>query len=449
MLFKKRKIIENYPEIFLYRVKLNRRGLLENHRVVIIGAGFGGLSAAKALNHPEIELLIIDKTNHHLFQPLLYQVATAALSPGDIAVPIREILRKHSNTTVLMGDVTHVNRAAKEVVMGNGSVFKYDSLILAPGARHSYFGNDAWEHEAPGLKTINDALKIREQILISFEKAERLGNTGGVDGYLTFVVIGGGPTGVEMAGAIAEVAKHSLFKNFRNICPETAKIYLVEGLPHLLPSYPERLSTKAKEDLEKMGVTVILGKKVIQISDKGVQVEETFIESKNIIWAAGNQASPLLKTINATIDRAGRVMVDTYLNVPDDPSVFVVGDAAHAIGPDGKPLPGVATTALQQGKYVGGVILDRLNKKIAAPFKYWDKGSMATIGKSKAVATVGKLQLHGFLAWSAWCFIHIAYLIGFRNRLSVMIQWSSMFFTGKRDVRLIYTRSLEQELPHK
>lgn len=417
-------------------------------KVVIIGGGFGGLNVAKSLKDADLEVLLIDKTNHHLFQPMLYQVATAAISPGQIAIPIREILRHQQNTTVIMGDVVAVEKDKKEVVLGNGDRFSYDYLVLAVGARHAYFGNDQWEAFAPGLKTIADAIKIREQVLISFEKAERMYDQEQAAKYLNFVIIGGGPTGVEMAGAIAEIAYKTMFKNFRRIKPENSKIYLVEATPYILPVYPEKLSLIARADLEDLGVIVMTGKKVTGINENGVQVEDQFLDSKNIIWAAGNQASPLLKTLNVPLDRQDRAIVEPDLSIPEHPEIFVIGDAAMSLGEDGKPLPGIAPTAIQQGKYVAKLIKKQIPKEQREPFHYFDKGYMATIGKAKAVAKVGKLQFSGFIAWAAWCFIHIVYLIGFRNRLAVMIEWFYSFLTGQRGIRLIY-HSLEHELPKK
>lgn len=414
-------------------------------KVVIVGGGFGGLNAAKNLKKCPFDILVIDKTNHHLFQPLLYEVASAALSPGEIAIPIREILRKQDNATVMMGEVVQIDKKARQVVLGNGERVTYDYLVLAVGARHSYFGNDAWEHFAPGLKTIKDALTIREEILISFEKAERLDNLAEAAKYLNFVIIGGGPTGVEMAGAISEIAQKTMFKNFRRIKPEESKIFLVEAAPRILQTFPEKLSEKAKDGLEKIGVTVITGKRVTNITEDGVQVEETFYPCKNIIWAAGNQASPLLKTLDTPLDRQGRAVVEPDLSIPGHPEIFVIGDAAVSMGKDGKPLPGVAPVAIQEGKYVASILKKGLSKEQRPPFAYFDKGSLATIGKGKAIAWVGKLQLYGVWAWFMWCFVHIVYLIGFRNRLSVMIEWFLFYLTGQRGARLIYS-SLESHL---
>jgi NADH dehydrogenase len=415
-------------------------------KVVIVGGGLGGLNTAKKLNKCKLDLLLIDKTNHHLFQPLLYQVASAALSPNEIAIPIREILRKQKNTTVMMGEVININKEGHEIVLGNGEKIYYDYLVLAVGARHSYFGNDAWEKYAPGLKTVKDALTIREDILISFEKAERLDSINEAAKYLNFVIIGGGPTGVEMAGAIAEIAHKTMFKNFRRIKPEKSKIYLIEATPNILAMYPPDLANKAKGYLERMGVRVITGKKVTNVTEDGVQVEETFYPCKNIIWAAGNQASPLLKTLNVPLDRQGRVIVEKDLTIPGHPEIFVIGDAACTLGKDEKPLPGVGPVAIQQGKYIAHIIKKQLAPEKRPPFKYWDKGSMATVGKGKAIAMIGKLKMSGILAWFMWCFIHIAYLIGFRSRITVMIEWILFYLTGQRGARLIYS-SVDSHLP--
>jgi NADH dehydrogenase len=411
---------------------------MSNPKVVIIGGGFGGLTVAKKLKRTKQEILLIDKTNHHLFQPLLYQVASAALSPGEIAIPMREILRKQKNATVIMGDVAKIDKKLKRVILRNGDGIPYDYLVVAIGTQHSYFGNDAWEKFAPGLKTVQDALSIREKILISFEKAERLEYLPPNSKYLNFVVIGGGPTGVEMAGAIAEVAYKTMFQNFRRINPAQSKIFLIEAADYILPTFPQELSLHAKQDLEQLGVNVIVGKKVSNITEEGVQVEDLFYPSSNVIWAAGNQAPSLLKTLDVPLDRQGRVLVEPDLSIPGNPEVFVIGDAACCIGRNGKPLPGIAPTAIQQGKYVANLLKKQIPKSDRSPFKYFDKGSMATIGKAKAVATVGNLKFTGLFAWLMWCFIHIVYLIGFRNRLTVMLEWSFFYLTGQRGARLIY-----------
>lgn len=424
-------------------------------KILILGAGFGGLNAAKALKKTNFEVLIIDRTNHHLFQPLLYQVATAALSPGEIAFPIREIFSGQENINVLMGEVNNINKEQKNVTLVSGKKYEYDYLIISIGARHSYFGNDAWEKFAPGLKTIKDAIKIRESILISFETAERTDSIQKADQYLTFIIIGGGPTGVEMAGAIAEIAHKTLFKNFRRIRPEKSKIYLVEASPSILPMYPRPLSLKAKKDLEKLGVRVLEGKRVTNITDDGVYVEDAFYPCKNVIWAAGNQASPLLQTLNTPLDRAGRVIVQADLTVPGHPEIFVIGDAACVInnleGKDkGKPLPAVSPVAIQQGKYVANIIKKRVNNPayVSKPFQYFDKGSMATIGKAKAVSMFGSFCFSGFIAWLMWCFVHVFFLIGFRNRVTVILEWMLFYITGQRGARLIYS-SIESNMRKK
>lgn len=415
-------------------------------RVVVIGGGFAGLNTIKSLKNAELDVILIDKSNHHLFQPLLYQVATAALSPAEIAYPLREVFRNQKNTMVVMGDVARIDKEKKQVILVNGDLIGYDYLVIATGARHSYFGNDQWEPFAPGLKTVSDALKIREHILMSFEKAERIDSFEESSKYLNFVVIGGGPTGVEMAGAIAEIARTTMLENFRRIRPEKAKVFLVEGLPHILPVYSEKLSHSAKEDLEQLGVKVITGKKVTNITSEGVQIEDDFIESKNVIWAAGNQASPLLKTLDVPLDRQGRVIVEPDLSIPGHSEIFVIGDASHAKNEQEKPLPGTAPVAIQQGKYIAKLLKNSSSPENRPPFRYKDKGSMATIGKGKAIAAIGKVEFGGFLAWLAWGVIHIAYLIGFKSKFSVLMQWVIVFLSGQRGVRLI-TKEIDPELP--
>lgn len=423
---------------------------MKRNRVVIIGAGFGGLTLARKIANTNNDIFIFDKTNHHLFQPLLYQVASAVISPREIAIPIRDMFKSKKNVMIYMGEVTQIHPKEQEIELGNGSRFSYDYLCCAIGARHSYFGKDNWEQYAPGLKTIQDAIRIREQVLISFEKAERLSDHGKnkemLEKCLTFVIVGAGPTGVEMAGAIAEIAHQTLITEFRHIKPQNAKIYLIEGLPVILNVYPPSLSEKAKESLESMGVDVLLNEKVEEITERGVKTDKRFIESENVIWAAGNQVSPMLKSLGVPLDRQGRVIVEPDLSVPGYPNTFVIGDACSCLGKDGKPLPGVATTAIQEGAYLAKIIKNQIPKEQREPFAYFDKGSMATIGRCKAVAMVGKFQFSGIMAWLAWCFIHILYLIGFRNRLSVLMEWLICFFTGQRGARLIY-RSLEKEIP--
>lgn len=420
---------------------------MHSTRIVIIGSGFAGLSLATSLKKLPADLIIIDKSNHHLFQPLLYQVATAALSPAKITYPIREIFRKQPNTTVIMGEVSSIDKNQKKIFLSNGESVGYDFLIVATGARHSYFGENSWESFAPGLKTIHDAITIREKILTSFEIAERLGHSEQATPYLHFVIIGGGPTGVEMAGAIIEIAKTSMKENYRKIRPEKAKVFLIEALPHILPSYSEKLSSKAKKDLEHLGVTVLTGKKVTAITKDGVYMEDSFLESKNVIWAAGNQASPLLATLDAPLDRQGRVLVEKDLSIPNHPEIFVIGDAAHVKDKD-HPLPGTASVAIQQGKHVARLLAKGNLSKNRASFVYKDKGSMATIGKGKAIAKMGKLEFSGLLAWLSWGLIHIIYLVGFRNRIRVLFEWLALFITGQRGVRLI-VGNIDKDLPKK
>jgi len=422
---------------------------MPNTKVVILGGGFGGLNAAKALGNSKCDVWLIDKTNHHLFQPLLYQVASAALSPGDIAVPIREILSPYDNVTVLMGEVASIEKENRCVVLRNGDRLGYEYLIVALGARHSYFGHDDWEKYAPGLKTLNDALSIRERILLSFEKAERCDSISEAKKYLNFVIIGGGPTGVEMAGAIAEIAYETLLKNFRRIDTTKTRIYLIEGSPTILPVYPEKLSNKAKGYLEYFGVTVITGKRVTNVTREGVTFEDSVIPAENILWAAGNQASSVLKTLNVPLDRQGRANVEADLSIPGHPEIFVIGDSACALDKKGKPLPALAPVAVQQGRYVATLLRKQLPKNQRPPFRYFDKGTMATIGKTKAIGMFGQIQFSGFIAWLAWCFVHILYLIGFRNRIVVLLQWLFSYFSPRRGARLIYRISESQEeFPH-
>ncbi len=409
---------------------------MEKKKVIIIGAGFGGLTAAKELNTAGFEILLIDRTNHHLFQPLLYQVATAALSPADIAVPIRYVFSKQKNVTVLLGEVTHVDLDKRKVFLEDKE-FIYDYLIIATGTRHSYFGNERWEKYAPGLKTLDDALKIRENILFSMEQAELIETPFEREKYLTFVVIGGGPTGVEMAGAIAEISKETIIKDFRRIKPEETKVILIEAADKILSSYSEYLSTSAQSTLEKMGVDVKLNAKVIDIDKHGVYLIEGFIPTTNVIWAAGNNASPLLKSLNTELDRAGRVVTDFDLSVKSFDNVFVIGDAANYKDEKGNTLPGVAQVAMQQGKYIASNISAGIEKSNRKRFRYVDKGSMATIGKAKAVANIYGFEFKGFLAWLIWSFIHVLFLISFRNRLKVMAEWIWFYFSSRQGIRLI------------
>jgi NADH dehydrogenase len=404
-------------------------------KVVIIGGGFGGLNTALALHRTNFEIILVDKTNHHLFQPLLYQVATAALSPGDIAAPIRAILNKQANTKILMSNALKVDRLNRKVLLEDGEL-EFDFLVIATGARHSYFGNDHWEEYAKGLKTIADAITIRERTLQSFETAEKLSDMHKVEQYMTFVIVGGGPTGVEMAGAIAEISKKTLLKDFRNINPLMTKIILVEGSDRLLGMYDQPLNSKARSALEDLGVTVYIDKFVTDINSDGVKIGDEFIKTKNIIWAAGNTASSLLKTIGTKLDNAGRVIVEKDCSITEDENIFVIGDAAF-YNHDEKPLPGVAPVAIQQGRYVAGIIRKKIQRTERKRFKYFDKGNMATIGRAKAVMQVGNFKLSGIIAWFMWGVVHIMFLISFRNRYKVMSEWLWYYLTNKQGIRLI------------
>lgn len=405
-------------------------------KVLILGAGFGGLSAAKVLADSDFEIIIIDKTNHHLFQPLLYQVATAALSPTDIAVPIRSLLSDYKNIKVILDEVISIDKSNQIVNLTN-SQLKYDYLIVAVGSRHSYFGKDEWERLAPGLKTLTDALVIREKIIQSLELAEKETNPELIQKYLTFIVIGGGPTGVELAGAIAEIAKETMIKDYKNFKPEDTKVILIEAADRILSSFDSKLSEQAKEDLEKLGVEVKLRTKVENISEEGVFTDRGFIPSKTIIWAAGNQASPILKSLNVETDKSGRVIVNKDCSIPNHPEVFVIGDAAHFTDDNGKVLPGVAQVAIQQGKFVAEIIKRELTPESRPAFRYKDKGTMATIGKAKAVAEIKGFKLSGVIAWIFWSVVHIFFLIGFRNRFRVMIEWIWYYITKRHGTRLI------------
>lgn len=411
--------------------------MTSNARVVILGGGFGGLNAARRMRKGVAEIILIDRSNHHLFQPLLYQVASAVLSPSDIASPIRGILRKQKNAIVIMGEAAAIHKEERCVEMRNGVMVRYDYLIVAVGARHSYFGHTEWEKAAPGIKTLADALLIREKLLMSFELAERAMNVFEAEKHLNFVVIGAGPTGVELAGAVAEMAYKTMLRDFRRVNTNKTKIFLIEGAAQVLPSYPRDLANKAQRALEKLGVEVMTNQMVTNVTSEGVQIGENFIPATNVIWAAGNQASPLLKTLDVPLDRQGRVIVDPDCSVPGHPELFVIGDAAHLEISEGQPLPGIAPVATQQGRYVAEIICKRIPKEKRHPFKYHDKGQMATIGKNKAVAMIGRFHLSGYIAWLAWSLIHVAYLIGYRSRIIVMVEWIVQYITGQRGARLI------------
>jgi NADH dehydrogenase len=405
-------------------------------RVVIVGAGFGGLQAALTLKKAPAQVTVIDRRNHHLFQPLLYQVATADLSPADISMPIRAALRKQRNTEVLLAEVTGVDVEGRRVLMGERSV-SYDYLVLATGAQHSYFGHDDWAPYAPGLKSNTDATSIRREILLAFEAAEIETNPDKRQALLTFVIVGGGPTGVELAGAIAGLARKTVVRDFRHIDSSTARILLVEAGPRLLAAFPEKLASKAQRELEHLGVEVINGQAVEKVDADGVVIAGKHVSAQTVIWAAGVKASPAGKWLGAPVDRAGRVIVEPDLTVPGHPEIFVIGDTASATE-HGKPLPGVAPVAMQQGRYVARAIRRRLaGGKESAPFHYRDKGNLATVGRAFAIADLGPVKLAGFFAWVTWLVVHIFYLIGFRNRLLVMIQWAWAYLTYQRGARLI------------
>ena len=414
------------------------------NRVIVIGGGFGGMSATKVLARYKCEILIIDKTNHHLFQPLLYQVAAAALSPGDIANPIRSSFRNYENVNVMLGEVTEIDRKNKEVVLNDNRI-RYDFLIVATGSIHHYFGKNEWEKYAPGLKTLDDALKIREKILLSLETAEKTHDYGERERLLTYIIVGGGPTGVELAGAIAEIVNRDLMKDFRIINSKMTKVYLVEGESRVLTAYPESLSQAAKKSLEDLGVEVILDKRVSDINEKGVKVGDQLIKTKNIIWAAGNQGSPLLKTLDVELTKAGTIPVNPDLTINNDPDVFVIGDSAFLTDEKGNILPAIAPTAMQQGRYVAKIIGKNIPQRKRKKFIYNDKGILATIGKAKAVAVIKGFNLSGLLAWFAWCVIHIFFLISFRNRFRVMGEWAWHYLTNKPGIRLIVNPSKQKE----
>jgi NADH dehydrogenase len=412
-------------------------------RVVIIGAGFGGLEAAKHLGDKPVCVTVIDRTNYHLFQPLLYQVATAALSPADIAAPIRGVLSKYENIEVVLAEARSVDLAAR-VVQTLDRPIHYDYLIVATGSRHSYFGHDEWEKLAPGLKSLEDAVEIRRRILMAFEFAEKTNDSEERAAAMNFVIVGGGPTGVEMAGAIAEIARETLAKDFRHIDPSTARVILVEGDKRVLSGYPEDLSASAQKQLEELGVEVITGTHATNLTEKGLEVAGKFIPSRVKIWAAGNAASFVGKTLGVPVDRAGRVIVQDDLTVPGHPEVQVIGDLAHFSEKEGKTLPGVSPVAIQEGRHAAHNILHMINGAKPQRFYYWDKGSMATIGRNRAVADLNFVHFSGLLAWLAWLFVHILYLVGFRNRLAVLFQWAWAYLTFNKGARLI-TRNFQAE----
>ena len=406
--------------------------------VVILGGGFGGLYAARSLARAPVTVTVVDRRNYHLFQPLLYQVASAALNPSDIASPIRAILNRQRNVEVILGEATAIDTEKRRVVLADGEL-AYDYLVVATGATHSYFNHPEWERDAPGLKTIEDALEIRRRVLLAFEHAERESDRDAQRAWLTFVVVGGGPTGVELAGALSEIARQAMIRDFRHIDPANARVILVEGRDRVLPPYPPSLSAKAQRQLERLGVEVITGGVVTSLNDSEVCIGATTIATKTVLWAAGVQASPLAKSLDVPLDRAGRVLVEPDLTIPGHPEVFVIGDLAAVKQKNGELVPGVAPAAIQEGVYVGKVIegSGRLVRSKRPAFHYRDKGSLATIGRAAAVADIGPFKLSGFIAWIAWLTIHIFFLIGFRNRLLVITQWAWAYLTYQRGARLI------------
>jgi NADH dehydrogenase len=412
--------------------------------VVILGGGFGGLYAARALSHADVRVTLIDRKNHHTFQPLLYQVATAGLNPADIAVPIRRILRDQENVSVLLAEAEAVDAPARRVRLKGGGAVEYDHLIIATGATHSYFAHPEWERVAPGLKSIEDALEMRKRIFFAFEAAEREEDAALHREWLTFVIIGAGATGVELAGTLAEIAKKTLARDFRRIDPTQARILLLEGGPSVLAAYIPELRDKAKAQLEKLGVEVRLNARVTGVDERGVTVGDERIPARTVLWAAGVAASPLVKSLGAPLDRAGRVEVEPDLTVPGHPEIQVIGDVATMIV-DGAPLPGVARVAIDGGRHAAKNILRALEGKERLPFAWKNPGMLATIGRGAAIADFGRIKLAGFLAWAAWLFIHILFLIGFRNRFAVLLEWAAAYLTYDRGARLITGRLPEVE----
>lgn len=412
-------------------------GALTLPRVVIVGAGFAGLYAAKALRHAPAAVTVVDRTNYHLFQPMLYQVATAALDTSEIASPIRSILRRQRNTEVLMAEVGSVDLAARVVRCTEGHELPYDYLILAPGARHSYFGHSEWEAAAPGIKTADDAEEVRRRVLLAFEAAEVEADAERRRALLTFVVVGGGPTGVELAGALAEIREYALRRDFRRIDPRAASVMLIEGGRHLLPSYPTHLGDRARHVLRQLGVEVRTETTVTDVQADHVQAGGLVIPTQTVVWAAGNRASPLLTQLGVPLDRVGRVIVTPECTVPGHPEVFVLGDAASCDRGNGTPLPGLCPVAIQQGRFAAVAIRRDLAGKPRLPFRYTDRGQLAVIGRGRGVADLGRLKFSGLLAWLAWVFVHIFWLIGFRNRVIVMFHWAVSYVTYARGARII------------
>ncbi|HJT22295.1 MAG TPA: NAD(P)/FAD-dependent oxidoreductase [Nitrospira sp.] len=403
---------------------------MAHKRVIIIGGGFGGLTAAKALR--DADVVLIDRTNHHLFQPLLYQVATAALSPGDIAWPLRTMFRGQPRVRVVKDEVLSIDRKERQVLLREEPPLPFDVLIVAPGSRHSYFGHDGWESSAPGLKTMADAVQLREKMLQAFEEAERARHP------LTFVIVGGGPTGVELAGALAEIGRKAVGPDFPLLKLQNVTILLVEAGPRILPAFSPDLSARAADALEHMGVTIRVNSPVTDIQADGLTIGQEFIRSTHMIWAAGNKASPILASLAAPQDGIGRIKVRPDLTLPGDPDIYVIGDAAYCVGRDGHPLPALAPVAMQQGRYVASLINRGTAPDRRAPFAYADRGMLATIGRAQAVAEIGPFRFAGLFAWLLWCVVHIFFLIGLRNRIRVMLEWMWYYVTFKPGARVIY-----------
>lgn len=430
--------------------KLEQKTQSKRPKVLIIGAGFGGLQTAKSLARKDVDVMLVDKRNHHLFQPLLYQVATAALTAAEIAMPIRQIMRKADNVAVYMNEIKEIDKKNKVATTIYGRKFHYDYLVIATGAQHSYFGNDQWQKFAPGLKCIEDAREIRQRILTAFEKAEMAETEEDRRAYLNFVIVGAGPTGVELAGAIAELSRQTLTGDFHHITPESARILLVDAAPRVLMAFDEELSKKAVKQLESLGVEIKLNAMVNDMEVGFVKFGEEKIPARTIIWAAGVQASPAAKWLGAESDRTGRVMVDDHLNLENHPEIYIIGDTAcHTPKGAERPLPGVAPVAKQMGKYVAEDLMNKIDGKKQKPFKYKDYGSMATIGRNRAIGDLNGIKVSGFFGWLMWCVMHVYFLIGFRNRFLVSMRWLLSYISRQRGVRLIIGGGKISDLPHK
>ncbi|KAB7768645.1 NAD(P)/FAD-dependent oxidoreductase [Xanthomonas sp. LMG 12461] len=406
--------------------------------LIVVGGGFAGLWATRALARTPLRITLIDRRNHHLFQPLLYQVATAGLSAPDIAAPLRQILRHQDNVEVRLGEVVDIDKQARQVRLADGQALAYDYLLVATGATHAYFGHDDWAAHAPGLKTLNDALQLRRHLLLAFERAEAETDPAARAALLSFAIVGGGPTGVELAGTLAEIARHTLKHEFRHIDPAEARVRLIEAGPRVLSSFPEHLSAKAQQQLEKLGVEVLTGVPVADIDAHGYRLGDAFVPARTVVWAAGVAASPLAKTLQAPLDRSGRVQVQPDLSVPGHPELFVAGDLAALQQADGRPVPGVAPAAKQMGRHVADTLRRRLRGDTASvPFRYADYGNLATIGRMAAIVHLGRLQLSGVLAWWFWLAAHVFFLIGFRNRVVVLLNWAWAYWSYQRAARII------------